>query len=341
MLLKKISVRGFRNFNEFDAEFRPGINIIAGKNGAGKTNLLEAVFVISTSTSPRTSSNLEMLNNGEGYYFLGAQVSKCGQNCGISAAYSRGSGFEVKINGNQVNRKELLETFPVVMFSPEDIEVLKGTPAGLRKVFNINIAQVYNSYIEDLIKYGKLLRGRNEILKSRDAGARGGELKAWTTTMLKHAERICAKREQYVSLANSIIAEEVGQTGLKKEITISYSKSKYDPDASTERDVERGYTTWGPHRDRFDFYYGGRPVRAYASRGEIRTVSFIYRMATMSMINEVTGLQPLVLLDDIFSELDMEKRKIISARIKNMQSLVTQTEIPGELKNNLSQVMTI
>ncbi len=341
MLLKKISVRGFRNFDEFDAAFEPGINIIAGKNGAGKTNLLEAVFVISTSTSQRTSNNQEMLNNGEGCYFLGAQVSRNGQNRGISASYSQGSGFEAKINGNTVNRKDLLEAFPVVIFSPEDVDVLKGPPAALRKVFNINIAQVYNSYVDDLIKYGKLLRGRNEILKSQVKKSGPGELKAWTTTMLRYAERIGRKRAQYTDLANSVIAEEVRASGLKKGIKINYCSSKYDPDASTGRDIERGYTTWGPHRDRFDFHYGGRPVRAYASRGETRTVSFIYRMATLSIIQEVTGCRPLVLLDDIFSELDADKRTIISERIKDMQSVITHTEVPGELKNNLSQVIKI
>ncbi|MGM0568311.1 MAG: DNA replication/repair protein RecF [Elusimicrobiota bacterium] len=213
MFLKKLHIQNFRNHSSFIAEFRPGINIITGKNGAGKTNILEAIFFLSTSASPRASSYADMMKKGRNYFFIRAGIIEGEKKYTLTAGYASEKGFVAKLNGNRLNRRKLLEIFPVVLFSPEDIDIFKGPPGGMRRLFNINIAQTNNAYIENLLKFRRLLKERNRILKARRPG-KAKDLRAWTSTLVKYAKRIHAMRRDYVGKANKEIQEELKKAGL-------------------------------------------------------------------------------------------------------------------------------
>lgn len=328
MKLEKLSLINFRNYKNRDFEFVDGVNLITGPNGSGKTNLLEALYFASTTASQRTSNKKILIKNGEESsrvkVFLFGEEGRFD----LELVSSLSGGTQARINSNKVKNSEILSSFPAVIFSPEDIEVIKGSRSGIRRMVNINICQINSRYIDLLLKYRKILRERNALLKARtDRGTLG----VWTTLLRESSEEIDRERQIFINKINKSAENLSPEFGLNEFVNVNYRSSNYTDNAGF-RDEELGYTSWGAHRAGFYFQLGSRDLKDEGSRGEARISALIYRFAFRQMLEEETGKSPLILMDDVFSELDSVKRRLISEKLKNDQVIFTATEKPEELE---------
>lgn len=334
MIIKELTIINFRNHKNFKINFKEGTNIIVGKNGAGKTNILEAIFLMSTTISHRTNLINDLIKEGKDAFNIMGRINDNSGKLDIGIEYKKGEGLKAGINFSRVKRKALIERFPVVAFSPEDIEMLKGSPDKLRKIMNIINSQIKPPYINYLIRYKKLLKERNILLKEGNikGNQRAGiTLNAWTETLQKYAGKITCARKIFITDLNNIIKVELREIGLDSKLEVKYSTNCFEGDKSIRNDLNFGYTTWGPHRETYSFYLNNKNLRKYGSRGEARIAALVFRLAVWRILKNCSGREPIVLLDDVFSELDEEKRNIIKMRLKNVQSIVTLTEIPADL----------
>lgn len=335
MYLRKLTIANYRNYIKSRINFNRHLNIIIGGNGKGKTNILESIFVLSTTTSHRTSLNSELIKNGEIAFNIKAEINDSESILNIEVRYDRTMGFRAKMNGNKIKRSELIEKFPVVFFTPEDIEVIKGAPGELRRMININISQINPKYITMLIRYRKILKERNAYLKNinnkEELSIRNTNLKIWTESLLKESEEITKVRRKFIEKINEAIKLESKRMDLSEKFEIKYNPTKFKNNISLMKDLRYGCTTWGIHRDIFTFYKDEFNLKICGSRGEIRLAALIYRMALWKLLKDFKNKAPLVLLDDIFSELDIDKRKKIESSLKETQAIITATEIPDEI----------
>lgn len=333
--MNNLNIINFRNYSKKGFKFSEGINIITGKNGTGKTNILEAIFFISTTASHRTNQNSDMLRKNKDLFKIKAKVTDERGNFDLSAQYEQGKGVRAEINSSKAGGEDLIRRFPVVLFSPEDIENIKGPPSKLRRIININICQLRPEYVEMLFKFRRLLKERNKLLKQEETGEteKGKkQLDSWTDIYKKHSIEIKKLRKKFIEKINEAISVECKELGINHKIRIEYYPSDFRYRESIKKDLRYGYTTWGPQRDVYSFFQDDIELKKHGSRGELRIAALIYRIAVWNLLAENKSKEPIVLLDDVFSELDKERRGFISRRIEQVQSIITSTEVPEELK---------
>ncbi|MFC2061082.1 DNA replication/repair protein RecF [Elusimicrobiota bacterium] len=343
MFLKKLTIKNFRNYDNSKINFDNCLNLIIGKNGKGKTNILEAVFFLSTTSSHRTGTTLDLIKDGKSKFYLKADIEDSNGPVDIEIGYGRKEGFKAKINGTKVKRKNVVEKFPAVLFSPEDIEIIKGSPGELRRMINISIAQINPLYINDLVRYKKVLKERNAclkiVVKQKNIKEKDNiNLKIWTGELKNITEIIIKERKKFITNIKGAIVKETERMELKEKIDVEYEPSEFRGNSSLRRDIENAHTTWGAHRDNYSFKFNGLNVKSHCSRGEIRITALLYRMAIWKLIKEARNKDPIIMLDDIFSELDMEKREKIRNYIQDLQTIITSTEMPEEFANSANLV---
>ncbi len=301
----------------------------------GKTNLLEAVFLLATGTSHRTNKINELLKLDEKNMRVSGKIDKSSLKNNIDIKYITGSGFKATVNGSAIKRKNLVKTFSAILFSPEDIEDVKNSPSRTRRIIDISLSRINVNYIDDLIKYRKLMKERNALLKKEitSSGNAKKTLKTYTKLLLQSAKKVVLQRKEFLTEINNLMKKEAKNMAFDEVYSISYDESEYQKSKSVQKDIEYGHTTWGPHRDKYNFYLGDINLRSYGSRGEVRTAVFIYRLAVWELLKRKRNSYPVILLDDIFSELDYTRSSKIKDRIKGVQSIITCTEIPKEIND--------
>lgn len=327
MKLEKILLINFRSYEKQEFNFKDGVNLILGKNGTGKTNLLESVLFSSTTASHRTSNNRLLIRRGAPAMKVSSEIYGLEGKFRIHLTSAVSGGTNALLNSTRVNNGKILEVFPAVMFAPEDIEIIKGSRSGIRRMININICQINGLYINLLLKYRKVLRERNALLKQN---SRGSSLEAWTGLLKKYTQEIDTHRIEFLEKINRHAARISPVFGLNENLNLSYHPSGYT-DTAQGRDEEAGFTTWGAHRAGFSFKLGTRDLREEGSRGEARISALIYRLILRDILRDETGKEPILLMDDAFSELDAEKRKLIAENFRGGQVLFTATERPEDI----------
>lgn len=344
MRVEKLTISNFRNHEHFKAHFDKDINLVIGKNGAGKTNILEAIFFMSTTISHRTGSTSDLILKGKDSFSISGKIRDGEMGMDISLSYSKGKGFNAKLNSSKVSRSGLISRFPVVMFAPEDIEMIQGPPEKLRRVINVVMSQIDPAYMRLLIDYNKALVDRNIVLKERDNNSgkdRHLILKTWTNSVNGYALKVSSRRREFTEILNETVHDVIDEIGIKDTIELKYWERPFLGEESIARDIRFAHTTWGPHRETLCFFMNGKNVRKFSSRGEARMAVLVFRLAVWKILKKKIGKQPVVLLDDIFSELDEEKRKLIAARLNNVQSIIATTEIPDDIKGHNISVVAI
>jgi len=334
LYLEKIKLVNFRNHKNKNFEFDKKANLVVGENGTGKTNLLESIFFASTTTSHRTAKCSEIVMKGEKNCAVIAEAVDSLGKFNIKMIYKYGGGISEEINSSRASSKQVLEKFPVIMFSPDDIETIKGPPSGIRRMVNINISQVNTGYINSLIRYRKALKERNASLKAEAAVT---EISAWTDLLKKYGSLILENRKVFTEKLNKVMHYESSRIG-ENIYLLEYDPSNYKGDESVKKDRERGYTTWGPHRDRFSFCKNGESLSLMGSRGELRMAAVVYRLAVWSLIREKREKNPIFLMDDVFSELDETNRKRIGRKIGESQTILTSTDMPHEVGESIEVI---
>lgn len=338
MYIKNLQLKNFRNYAEESFDFSSGLNVLFGKNAQGKTNCAEAVFYLCTGASPRTRREKQLVKNGEANAFISCACAGRYGDVKISAAISE-NGREVKVNGNKITRNaDLLGNVFAVFFSPQELRLIQDGPDERRRFLNLSISQLSRPYYIALSRYNKILEQRNNLLKNRDIDLVYDTLPVWDEQLCKYAAVVAKNRADYVKKL-SPLAEEAHAylTDGREKLVISPDK-KYKGDEEElkarlfaelsnnyDRDIRLGFTASGPHRDDLDIEIDGTDAKNYASQGQTRTAALAVKLAEVEIFRQECGEYPILILDDVMSELDLPRRKKLVERAVGLQTIITCT----------------
>ncbi|MBU0581478.1 MAG: DNA replication/repair protein RecF [Candidatus Margulisbacteria bacterium] len=338
MQIKKVSLAHFRNYSSQSIEMAPKINMFYGENAQGKTNILEAIYFLSTSQSPRTNKVQELISWGEQQAFIEGIFQTKNEEKRLIIQINRTGQKIIKLNQQYLKKtSELLGLFPVIYFSPEDLEVIKKTPQGRRRFMDVLFSQTSKKYTYHLLKYQKILKQRNECLKQiAEKKTTPEELDAWDEALIEEGSEIVGLRKE--GLKKLIVkAEELHQelTANQEALEIKYISSLTENKDKAREELKKyrrneiitQKTCLGPHRDDLVIMINQREAKTYASHGQQRTAMLSLKLAELDYMENTFYEKPVVLLDDILLELDSLR---LAALLKNLfqqaQTIITGTE---------------
>lgn len=354
MFIKNLHLKNFRNYAEEDFEFSPTMNVLSGRNAQGKTNCAEAVFYLCTGTSPRTRREKQLIRNGEESAFISCKCEGRYGEVEISASI-RESGREVKVNGNKITRNaDILGNMFAVFFSPQELRLIQDGPDERRKFLNVSISQLSRPYFVALSRYNKILEQRNNLLKNRDLDMVYDTLPVWDAQLCKYAAVVAKSRADYIAkLAPMACEAHAYLTDGKEELLITPEKKYKGEEEELEkklfdeltynydRDIRLGFTASGPHRDDIDIKINGADAKNYASQGQARTAALSIKLAEVNLFKDNCGEPPVLILDDVMSELDLPRRKKLVGRCEGLQTIITCTHAERVLYGKQTNKITV
>ena len=334
MWIKKIKIYNFRNYKNEEINLEKNINIFYGKNAQGKTNIIEAIYLCGLGKSFRTNKDKEMIKLNENNSFVEVEYEKSDRDGKIKIELKNKKN--IYLNNIKLKKlSELLGNLNVVIFTPDDINILKGGPENRRRFLNIMISQLRPNYLNVLNLYKKTIEERNNYLRLIKEENKSEELlDIWDEKLAEYAEKIVNYRKEFINkISNKIVEIHKSITNNNEEIKIEYltdceKKENYLNLLKQRRklDIIKGFTTKGIHRDDFVIYINDNQVNVYGSQGQNRTVMLSLKLSELQIIYDEIGEYPILLLDDFMSELDKERRKNFLENIKNNQVVITCTE---------------
>ena len=334
MYIDKMKLINFRNYENQEIQFNKNINIIYGDNAQGKTNILEAIFLSSFGKSFRTSKEKELIKFGQDKLRVEANFQKKDRDGKIRIEI--GSKKQITVNGIKIKKlSELLGNINIVIFTPEDINILKDGPAGRRRFLDMMIGQLRPNYVHNLNLYMQTLEQRNNYLKQiKELNKPQEMLEIWDEKLAEYGEKVYLYRKEFVDKIINIINDIHKKiTDEKEELKIEYisncsNKNEYLKILNERRklDIIKGFTTKGVHRDDFVIYINDREVGVYGSQGQNRTVILSLKLSELNVVYDEIGEYPILLLDDFMSELDEKRRKNFLENIENTQVIITGTD---------------
>ncbi|MBE6072398.1 MAG: DNA replication/repair protein RecF [Clostridium butyricum] len=346
MYIKNISLMNYRNYENLQLNLSKNVNVFKGDNAQGKTNILEAIYYCAFAKSHRTSRDKELIKWDNENAYISIFVGKSRLDKKIDINILRSGKKAIKVNSIKVNKiDELFGSFNVVMFSPEDLKVVKESPSLRRKLLDMEISQINKTYYFNLVQYNKVLNERNTLLKNRNL--ENEIIEVYNLQLAKYADYIIKERLNYIDKINyygSKIHNEI--TSGKEKISLKYTSTIGNLDniksnfliklkSNLIKDRERGLTLIGPHRDDFNIFINDIDVKTFGSQGQQRTAILTIKFASLKIIKEITGEYPVLLLDDVLSELDTSRKRYILGAIKDIQTIITSTGIE-DLKDYLN-----
>ncbi len=353
MYITKVELQDFRNYEKLNIEFHPNVNLILGNNAQGKTNLIEAIYLSSLGKSFRTSNDQEMIKFDTNFFRIKIQAEKKNEDVCVEMAVSK-EGKAVKINGHKIKKiSELLENVYIVVFSPEDLKIVKEEPEKRRKFIDRELCQIRPMYFNNLSKYKKVLIQRNTMLKEKSP--KRSLLEVWDYELAEYGCKIIKQREQFIKKLD-IISGEIHKniTNGKEKLLIQYESNvpckntlKEQKDIflekltmNLERDLLRRNTSVGPHRDDLRITVNDIDIRKYGSQGQQRTAALSLKLAEIMLIKEETEEDCILLLDDVLSELDEERQNYLINSLSNIQLFITSAELSEKVKSTLPEGKT-
>ena len=334
MLITNLKIENFRNYEKLNLDLNKNINVFYGKNAQGKTNIIESIFLCAIGKSFRTNKDKELLKFGKDFFKIEIDYKKSDRDGKIKFEFS--DKKNIYINGIKVKKlSELLGIINVVIFSPDDINILKDGPKMKRRFLDIMISQLRSNYIYCLNMYAKTLEQRNIYLKQIKFERKNPDLlDVWDSKLSEYGEKIYRYRKEFMEKIESKIANIHNNiTSNNEKIVLNYvsdfdTKEKFYIDLKENRinDISRGVTTKGIHRDDFKVFLNDKDVSIYGSQGQNRTVVLSLKMSELEVIKDEIGENPILLLDDFMSELDSERRKNFLNNIGDTQVFVTCTD---------------
>ena len=334
MIIKSIELADYRNYDSLVMQFDRGTNILYGDNAQGKTNILEAIFVAATTRSHKGSKDREIVNFNKEEGHIRTWLEKDGAETRVDMHLRKSKSKGIAIDGQKIKRAaELHGLCNVVFFSPEDLGIIKNGPAERRRFVDMELCQLDGVYLYNLNHYNKIINQRNRLLKDMYLNQGLKEtLEVWDMQLVSFGTKIIERRALFVKQLNEIIyGIHRKLSGDKEELQICY-----EPDAVPEafeeklssardRDIRAKMTSVGPHRDDFSFLVGGVDIRKYGSQGQQRTAALSLKLAEIELVKKITGDNPILLLDDVLSELDSNRQNYLLNSIGEIQTIITCT----------------
>ena len=344
MLIESLKLRDYRNYGELTIAPHPGVNILFGQNGSGKTNLLEAIHYCALGRSHRTSQDKEVVRKGAIMSAIGVQLRKNGIRMDIAVKLTPDEGKKkhIFIDKKKASRiSDLMGRVQCVIFSPEDLMIVKEGPSIRRRFLDMMISQLSTAYFVALQQYQKALDQRNAMLREYKRGGRCdmGMLEAFEHGMAVPCDTIIPLRRKYVQMMAQIAAEKYnaisGREG--EQFAMNYdccvAQEERVAEKVTERlrqsrreDMLRGTTSFGVHREDIVLQLSGRDMKVFASQGQIRTAALSMKLSQLEVFRKESGEAPILLLDDVMSELDMTRRTRLLGEISGVQTFITCTD---------------
>lgn len=340
MYIKNLSVMNFRNLEDITIDLGKGINIFYGDNAQGKTNLLEAIYICSTGRSQRTRTESQLVKFGYDESHIRTFVMRENTSDRIDVHIRKDQRKGMAVNGIPIRKMaEFFGNLIAVIFSPEDLRLVKGGPAERRKFMDLELCQLNNVYCHELQNYYKVLKQRNNLLKSVSKDNKLREtLDVWDIQLAEYGEKIIEKRIAFSHRLNEISKEiHSGITDGREDLTVEY-KPNSEKGSLMERlvhyrnkDIMFGTTSCGPHKDDMLFFIDGNDTKFYGSQGQQRTASLSAKLAEIELIKSDTGEEPVLLLDDVLSELDESRQFYLMENIGKLQTFITCTGVEDSI----------
>jgi len=349
MYVKEIQLINFRNYKNLNIKLSKNINVFVGNNAQGKTNILESLYYCGLSKSHRTNKDRELIRWGEKEAYIKAYVAKQRLDKKIELKIFDKGKKGININSIKITKlADFIGTLNIVIFSPEDLAIVKGSPINRRRFIDIELCKLSKKYFYNLVQYKKVLNERNSAIKKINKSKLNSEiLDIYDKQLVYFGSEIIQKRLKYIKNLNSIgncIHEEI--TSGKENILFRYITAIKNFDdiennllelllKNRKKDIDNNVTSIGPHRDDFLIEINGIDTRVFGSQGQQRTAVLTIKFASLELIKKITNDYPVLLLDDVLSELDIDRQKYVLNSIKNVQTLITCTGIV-EIKKHLN-----
>lgn len=347
MRVKQLKVQDFRNYVSGAIEFAPGINVLSGDNAQGKTNLLEAVCMCSMGRSMRTPRDKELIKQGSQRAKIALEVVSRSGKDSVDIIIDKSLNKSVMINTMPISRiGELMGVAAAVFFSPDEMKIVKDSPGDRRRFMDIALCQMSKAYFYLLSRYNKILAQRNKLLKSGRAD--GDSLDVWDMQLAGEGAKVIKTRRGYISRLEKYAAENHGYlTALKEKLELNYEgivgesleeiRENFlkELNSCRARELILGYTTSGPQKDDIKVVINGIDVRSFGSQGQQRTAALSLKLSELDLFNSEKGEYPILLLDDVLSELDISRQKQLLKRISGFQTILTCTHLPEALAHDI------
>ncbi len=339
MKIHHLKLLNFRNYEKYEISFSPNYNIIYGKNGSGKTNLVESIYVLALTKSFRGSVDKVLIMNNKDVCRIEGIISDNKYKNNYKIIIKDGEK-RVKVNDTKIDKlSDYISKISVVLFNPDDLRFIKDSPSVRRQAINLEISEINNAYLKNLSMYNKVLKQRNSYLKMMSTNSNTSKeyLDILTNKIIDLGEKIYLSRNKYIDLLNSKIGEIYnkicGISNLKlvyvsdfKDFDKANIEKKYKD--NVEKDIMFGKTTMGIHHDDIKFSFKDVSLKDYGSEGQQKNAIIAYKLAELEIFNEIRGNYPILILDDLFSELDRFKiNNILKLINEDVQTFITTTEI--------------
>ncbi len=334
MIAEKLELTNFRNYKDLSLELSENVNILYGNNAQGKTNVLEAIYLCSTTKSHKGSKDKDMVKIGEEEAHLRMYLKKNDFNHKIDMQLRRGGKKSVAVDGIPIKKaSELYGLANVVLFSPEDLSMIKNGPAERRRFMDAELCQLNRLYLQYLSKYNKLLDQRNDLLKQISFRPDLKEtLDVWDEQLTECGKFIITERKRFIEDINELVTEIHKRiSGGCEDLKVVYEPNSEAEDfksrlnASLDKDLYSKTTSVGPHRDDLSFYTGEQNIKLFGSQGQQRTVALSLKLAEIELVKRKIGENPILLLDDVLSELDRTRQQALLNFIDGIQTVITCT----------------
>ena len=346
MIIKSLELADFRNYDSLHIDFSSGTNILYGDNAQGKTNILEAIYLSATTKSHKGSKDRDVINFYKDESHIRTYLEKEDIEIRVDMHLRKNKSKGIAIDGQKIKKAaELLGLLNVVFFSPEDLSIIKNGPAERRRFVAMELCQLDQFYLYNLNHYNKIVNQRNKLLKDmyfnpslRDT------LNIWDSQLISFGSKIIERRKLFVEQLNDIIYDiHKKLSGGREELLI-----KYEPDVmiedyekslmeGQERDIKLKQTGTGPHRDDFSFIVGDIDIRKFGSQGQQRTAALSLKLSEIELVKKMTKDNPVLLLDDVLSELDSNRQNYLLSTIGDIQTIITCTGL-DEFVNNRFEI---
>ena len=342
MFIESIELSDYRNYSHLHIDFHKGTNVLYGDNAQGKTNILEAVYVCSTTKSHRGSKDKEIIRFGADESHIKMMVRRDGIPYRIDMHLKKNRTKGVAVNGVPIKKaSELFGIVNVIFFSPEDLNIIKNGPAERRRFLDLELCQLNKVYVYDLVQYNRVVVQRNKLLKEMDSDPSLKEtLNIWDSQLVRFGSELIRLRTRFVEELNELIREiHFHLSGEREELEIRYEPNvtpeTFEAELSRNRNQElrQRLTLTGPHRDDLNFIVNGADIRKFGSQGQQRTAALSLKLAEIELVKKLVRDYPILLLDDVLSELDGERQNHLLSAIDHIQTMITCTGLEDFVNN--------
>ena len=352
MQVKSIYLKNFRNYHEQNLNLAPGLNVLLGDNAEGKTNMLESIYFCSLFSSPRTTKDKEMIMFNKDSAIVKLVVQKKHRSHSIKIKINSVGKKIVLIDDIPISRaSELLGILGIVFFSPQEMKLIQESPEERRRFLNIALSQQDKIYFKALSNYNKILQQKNTLLKKNlESDNLDQMLDIWDMQLSTEGEIIIKKRMEYLIKLSKYSEQQISKlSGSKEKLTLSYetdvslNNSLKDDlynslKQNRDRDKILGYTTVGPHRDDIKIILNNKDARKFASQGQQRSITLAMKLASLYIYHDETDEYPILLLDDVLSELDSSRQKKLLEIVKGIQIVLTCTKYNIDVEANIIKI---